>query len=387
LNDEDCSYENQADGCVYEDEMFEKRVTKIIKDHDEKYPLFLFWATHAVHGPYQPPAAYKKQVMKWSSSSGNVAYFMDRTKYYGALAFIDDAIGRVVDLVKERGLYDDMLIVLSSDNGGVAGASNEPLRGAKFTNWEGGIRAVSCVSGGKIPEQVRGTMQHGLIAGQDWYATFAHLAGVDPTDHKAATAKLPPVDSMNVWPLLSGQTEDSPRAKVVIGTTAGGYKNTARRSGEPRVSGVVQKVFGTLYKLVLGDTPELELECGTVFGPGHEDLEDPDTNCPHDSQVCGDTPETGCLFDLDADPEESKSVAMEKDRVFSTLIKNLLEANHSVYKPNRGSWRKEDCDSMTNLFGGYLGPFNMKPGAIWGPMKPGHTGSVFDDDEHWQHLQ
>ena len=36
------------------------------------------------------------------------------------------------------------------------------------------------------------------------YRTFSELAGVDPTDHKAAKYNLPPIDSVNVWSLISG---------------------------------------------------------------------------------------------------------------------------------------------------------------------------------------
>ena len=40
------------------------------------------------------------------------------------------------------------------------------------------------------------------------YATFCHLAGVSPHDDKAAAAvpPLPPVDSLNLWGLLSGES-------------------------------------------------------------------------------------------------------------------------------------------------------------------------------------
>lgn len=65
------------------------------------------------------------------------------------------------------------------------------------------------------------------------YATFAGLAGgklccahsgafrlldfaVDPTDHKAAAWGLPPIDSLDMWPLLSGQTTTSPRQELLI---------------------------------------------------------------------------------------------------------------------------------------------------------------------------
>merc|ERR1712039_187668 len=76
-------------------------------------------------------------------------------------------------------------------------------------------------SGGFLPEAVRGTKNEGLMAGWDWYATFAALAGEDPTDHKAAAAGLPTIDSHNLWPLLSGQNKTSPRTELAIGDFQG----------------------------------------------------------------------------------------------------------------------------------------------------------------------
>lgn len=71
----------------------------------------------------------------------------------------------------------------------------------KLSNWEGGIRSNAFASGGLLPPKVRGTKQTGLMAGWDWYATYCFLAGVDPTDHKAQAAGLPPIDSHNLWPV------------------------------------------------------------------------------------------------------------------------------------------------------------------------------------------
>ena len=51
----------------------------------------------------------------------------------------------MVKALKRSGLYDDSIIVFSSDNGGVAGFSNFPLKGEKERLYEGGVRAVSFV--------------------------------------------------------------------------------------------------------------------------------------------------------------------------------------------------------------------------------------------------
>ena len=45
------------------------------------------------------------------------------------------------------------------------------------------------------------------------YSTFCQLAGVSAVDSKAAAAQppLPPVDSLNLWGVLSGANATSPR--------------------------------------------------------------------------------------------------------------------------------------------------------------------------------
>ena len=52
----------------------------------------------------------------------------------------------------QANLYDDTLIVLHADNGGeimttFCGGNNYPLRGGKFSNFEGGIRVNAAVGG------------------------------------------------------------------------------------------------------------------------------------------------------------------------------------------------------------------------------------------------
>ena len=61
------------------------------------------------------------------------------------------------------------------------------------------------VSGNFLPEKMRGKKTEGYIDLADWYVTFSALADVNPTDERAAAAKLPPIDSLNVWLLISGQ--------------------------------------------------------------------------------------------------------------------------------------------------------------------------------------
>ena len=62
----------------------------------------------------------------------------DRKKYLGLITGMDHAIDQVVDELNEAGLFDNTLLILSSDNGGDVGeGDNSPRRGAKSGLLEG----------------------------------------------------------------------------------------------------------------------------------------------------------------------------------------------------------------------------------------------------------
>lgn len=75
------------------------------------------------------------------------------------------------------------------------------------------------VSGGYLPQSARGTHCDGMISVADWYGTLARLAGdTHPVDVKAANAGLPPIDSLDVWPLVTGANTTSPRTVLPVDT-------------------------------------------------------------------------------------------------------------------------------------------------------------------------
>ena len=97
---------------------------------------------------------------------------------------------------------------------------------------------------------------------------IAHLAGVDPTDKKAQKAGLPPIDSINQWPLLSGNVSlmDSPRTEVPLGSCTAADRGrdvfcATQGHQQTTVNGIVTylgtNVTGTdtphIWKLLLGE--------------------------------------------------------------------------------------------------------------------------------------
>ena len=122
-----------------------------------------------------------------------------------------------------------------------------------MSNWQGGIQVNAYASGGLLPAGVVGTVNDGLISGPDVYATFCAMAGVDPTDERAAAANLPPVDGLNMWPFLSGSSPTSPRTEVPVGSTAGEANLAAKNmSGYDTVVQALVTADG--WKLIIGET-------------------------------------------------------------------------------------------------------------------------------------
>ena len=306
----------------YEEGLFKEQLLKIVKNHDVSTSLFLYYAAHIVHKPYEVPAKYLDKFN-----------FIDepyRRVYHAMVNYLDDVVGEVVSALKDKGLWDNLLFVTSSDNGGPVrsgfGGNNYPLKGGKWTDWQGGVRVNAFVSGGYLPEQMRGKKTEGYIHIADWYATFCALAGVDPTDERAAKANLPPIDSLNMWPLISGQNSTSPRTDIPI-------SNTTLISGD--------------YKILVGNVDQAGWT-GPVY---------PNTTKPSGINATEHCGETGCLYNIKEDPEERENLASKMPDVIKNLQKSLAKYSASRFEPDRGKAWPGACSTAVNKYGGYWGPF------------------------------
>lgn len=179
--------------------VFRDRANKIIADHDQSKPLFLYLALQSVHNPLQVPEQYMEPY-KFIKD-------MDRRTIAGMIACMDEVIGEVVDQLKTSGLWDNTLLVFSTDNGGVGAGNNWPLRGHKNELWEGGMRGIGFISGGALPVKLRGTVQKHMMHVSDWFPTLVEgVAGGSIQGLK--------LDGFNQWLTMQGK-QANPRTEIL----------------------------------------------------------------------------------------------------------------------------------------------------------------------------
>lgn len=219
-------------------------------------------------------------------------------------------------------------------------------------NWEGGIRVNSWVSGGFLPAKVRGTKYEGLACGWDWYGTFSELAGIDPTDWRAAAAGLPPVDSHSLAPVILG-TGQSTRKEIPIGTEPRLMKIYAHENQVSTIQGVLSEdAAGNLWKLLLGWVEQSGWEgvhypnsttdtCCFSTILQHSDRPPP-ANCPeHDpcpstAGLPGVTNCTaGCLYNVRTDPYEYHDISAQYPEKVVELTHRIEELKQSAFTPVR----------------------------------------------------
>ena len=161
----------------------DRAVAFIRKEHSK--PFFLYLPHNAVHWPHYP----SKQLMGKSGISLQKDWVIE----------IDQSVGQVFDALREAKLDKNTLVIFTSDNGGPLnqGATNQPLRGAKGSTLEGGMRVCTIAWWpGKI---AAGTKSDEITAHMDWLPTFASLAGAKLPDSK--------LDGIDLYGLLTGKNE------------------------------------------------------------------------------------------------------------------------------------------------------------------------------------
>ncbi|MFK7789781.1 MAG: sulfatase [Phycisphaeraceae bacterium] len=151
------------------------RGVDFIKRNKEK-PFFLYLSHAAVHNPYQTIEDTPEN--RVPGEKKHAINDKNRARYKWMLEDLDQSVGQVLDTLKEQGLAENTLVFFFSDNGAVGMAPKEfrPLRGGKFSNYEGGHRvpAIAWWPGKVKP----GAVSDAFVLGFDLFPTFTDIAGL-----------------------------------------------------------------------------------------------------------------------------------------------------------------------------------------------------------------
>jgi arylsulfatase A-like enzyme len=146
-------------------ERYTDEAIAFIKAHRTQ-PFFLYVAHNMPHMPL-----FRSKPFEGRSQRG---------LYGDVVEEIDSNVGRMLTTLREWNLDQNTLVVFTSDNGPWApyleqGGSAGPLRGAKSSTWEGGVRVPAIFW---WPGTIRSGVVTGLGSELDLLQTFASLAGV-----------------------------------------------------------------------------------------------------------------------------------------------------------------------------------------------------------------
>lgn len=217
-------------------QLYTAEAVKFIRANQSR-PFFLYLPHTAVHVPIHPGQAFRGK-----SANGRYGDWVEE---------VDWSVGQVLDTLRELKLDRNTFVLFTSDNGpwltqGRDGGSALPLRGGKGTTWEGGVREPTVAWWpGKI---AAGSVCDAMASEMDVLPTLVGLAGgAPPADRK--------IDGKDIWPLLSGQTKQSPHQALY-------YFNSNRleavRSGRWKLAILPQRLGKANQEQPIGgDAPRL----------------------------------------------------------------------------------------------------------------------------------
>lgn len=251
------------------DELTEKVLELIEKKKNS--PFFIYFPLTAPHGPILP-------VKRFQGKS--------HTNDYGDFVLqCDDVVGRVIDKLKETNLYEDTIVVFTSDNGCSTIADYEELakkghnpsykfRGTKWDIYEGGHRIPYII---QWPAYIKKNQTcHRTVCLSDFYATISELLQYKLEENEAVDS----ISNLSLWKdAESKAVRQYTIHQSVDGSLAirwGEFKlEMCSGSGHPQKDAIEDKVFRyQLYNLHddIAETKNVILEYPDIYKKLRDEL-------------------------------------------------------------------------------------------------------------------
>ncbi|MFR9633884.1 MAG: arylsulfatase [Rikenellaceae bacterium] len=213
-------YENDTrlplDGEYSHYTMMRKGLEFIDKNADK--PIFAYFAVTPPHADLDHPdmrqyeGKFDETPYINNSGKGFKSQPTPRAAYAAMVSEFDRSVGQIVDKLKERGIFENTIIIVSSDNGNHSVGGHDPeyfnsngdFRGIKRDLYEGGVRAPFVVSWAAQIEGAQ-TTDH-ISTFWDFLPTMAELTGQKaPKD----------IDGISYFPQLLGTNRGQKEHRII----------------------------------------------------------------------------------------------------------------------------------------------------------------------------
>eukprot|EP01084_Bolivina_argentea_P257000 432883_1 len=215
---------------TYSTILYDAKVTEYINDFvnisstNNETSFFLYAAYQTVHGPLEAPPDVNTSKSKYETCD-NITN-IERHIYCQKLVSVDDIIGNMINTLKVNNMWNDTVIVVSTDNGGLPFYNNSdgkhngyglnlPYRAGKATLFEGGVHGNAFISGGNyklLPNNLRGKNNTVLCHAIDILPTIIEgISGIkiDNEDKQFITG-------INIWDSIVDENVKSNRTTLYL---------------------------------------------------------------------------------------------------------------------------------------------------------------------------
>jgi len=233
---------------VVDDETTATALAFIEEKTAEGTPWFVWWSGTRMH--------FRTHVSDDMRERANEIAGRNVDEYQAGMIEHDLHIGQFLDKLDELGIADNTIVFYSTDNGPHMNtwpdAAMTPFWGEKNTQWEGGWRVPAMVRWpGRVPE---GAVTNEIVHHMDWLPTFLAAAGNETVkedllsgvtvDEMGGREYRVHLDGYNILPLITGETEKSPRNEIFYFTDDGDL--AALRFRDWKITFLEQKEWATL---------------------------------------------------------------------------------------------------------------------------------------------
>ena len=241
----------------------------IDKAQQQEKPFFVWYAPFLPHTPHNPPERLLRKYAEVKNPG--------KAKYLAMIEWLDETCGELMSQLKKKGVADNTLVLYLADNGwneyGKAHPYENGVRTPVIAHWPGKIK----------PRKD----EHQLVSNIDVFPTILTAAGVKPPP------SLPGVNLLNQQAVAQRET-----------LFLSNFAHNMVSATEPEKSLWTQSCITGKWKLVawIKNPPKIK-----PWGGGHRKKTGADLE----------------LFDLQADPHETKNLAQAHPEVVQDLLTRI----------------------------------------------------------------